>query len=186
MSTRTAFYLVSFLSAITLLCSCEPRNAPNKILHDKILGELNTQFNNLKLKKSAYAIVDMDSLSGVKWDRIYFFRGNSGYPTDENMSSVIGAELKSGSIPDNATRLIFTSAGSISAVVDFNQDENIWLYGGDPLTEGYNLYGKFNRGRENKFVFYPNCNYNKHYYLKPASEFNPKKDFIGESYTQCY
>ena len=178
--------LSAIFLALSLLNCCTP-NAPDILLHDKIFLKLTYYADSLKSKNAAYTVVNMDSLSGIKWERIYFFRGDSGYPTDEGISTVIGTEFKSGGIPNDATRLIFISKNEVSAVVDFTQDENVWMWGSDePVTEGYNLYAKFLNRKGVKFIFYPNCDYRKSYNLKPLSAFDARADLGGEFYKKCY
>ncbi len=167
--------LCTLLLTAFFLHGCTP-NAPSKTLHDKILSKLNQYADSFKSKKAAYTALNMDNLSGLEWEKIYFFHENSGYPTDEGMSEVIGIEIKSGSIISNGTRLIFTRSNKVLAVVDFSQEENLWLY----TTEGYN------RNKGSKFIFYTNCDYRKSYNLQPLQNFDERTDLSGEFYKRCY
>ncbi|QKG53124.1 hypothetical protein [Hymenobacter sp. BRD67] len=161
------------LPYLLLLQSCD---GPNKALHDKIISKLNYYADSLKSQKSAYAIVNMDKLTGCDWEHIYFFSEDSGYPTDEEMSRVVGIKVMSGGIISNGTRLIFTKGDVIIAVVDFSQEDFLCLY----AEKGYN------RSQGNKFAFYPNCDYRKSYNIKPLQNFDEHTDLSGEFYKRCY
>jgi hypothetical protein len=169
---RYAIMLI-VLPAFLLLHSCD---IPDKALHDKIIIKLNCYADSLKSQKSAYAIVNMNKLVGHDWERIYFFSEDSGYPTDEGMSSVIGIKVRSGRIISNGTRLIFTKGNRIAAVVDFSQEEALWLY----AEEGYN------RSKGNNFAFYTNCDYRKSYNIKPLQDFDERTVLSGKFYKKCY
>ena len=170
------YFKVFLLSLVAfLLHGCMP-NATDKTLHDRILNKLNQISKSFKSKEAAYAVLDIDELVGLDWERIYFFHEDSSYPTDEGMSEIIGIKIESGGIISNGTRLVFTKRNDILAVVDFSQEENLWLY----AAQGYS------RSQGNKFVFHTNCSYLKTYNLKPLQNFDERTDLSGEFYKRCY
>ena len=192
LATATMKVFCKSLFAICLVlfgmssCTSHPSD---KVLHDKIIGKLKFYEDGLNLRKEPYTIVNMDKLTSVDWDCIYLFKENSDYPTDEEMSQVMGIKFSGSTFLTNSIRLIFTKGNKIAAVVDFSQDEgdNIWLYGGASTSNGaYNLDGRFLRKEGVEFAFYPECSYRKVYMLTPFKEFDANKALSGEFYKPCY
>lgn len=118
-----------------------------------LLTKLEQQLQPVRSMRSGYRIIRLDSLTDFDWDRVYFIGDNSGFDTNDKISSIIGFKWSGMTIPNGSNRLLFVHQSEVVAYVDCDTDGGaalpIWLYGCDKQT-GYSR-------QEARFAVYRNC-----------------------------